>query len=122
MSALKRDIRLLSYGWIVVIVHLVLAALLRLARFAIGLEEYEMYDDYPITWWIVVSLGFTFIASIIYSVKKIFDVHPNIQLRSKSDDVLANVLADPEYRLWHREAQKLLNDRRERRLTHPLDK
>ena len=70
--------------------------LFKLVQVMLGLGEQEMYEKYPASWWIVVSMGLIFIVGLIYSVKKTVDIHPNIQLRSKPDDELKKVLADPE--------------------------
>ncbi len=83
-----------------------------IARFFLGLEEQEFYENFPLVWWGVVTIGFTFVGSLFYGVKKMYDVNPNIHLRAKPDDFLEAVLEDPEYDLWHQEAQRLLTYRR----------
>jgi len=114
MNKLARDIKLRAYGQTANCGSVLSLGLLKLVQVLLGLEEQEFYDKYPVSWWIVVSVGFIFIASLIYTIKRTLDVHPNIQLRSKPDDVLKGVLADPGYQLWHQEAHRLLNKRRKR--------
>ena len=115
MNKLQRDIRLRIGGQMAVAGSFVGLGMFKLAQVLTGLKEQELYKRYPVTWWIAVILGFIFIAALFYSVKKTMDIHPNIQLRSKSDSILKQVLADPEYALWHDEAQRLLNQRDHKR-------
>ena len=112
MNKLKRDIKLCVGGQLAVVAGLVGLGLFKLVQILCGLGEQEMYKQYPASWWVVVSLGLIFIAGLIYSVRKTVDIHPNIQLRSKPDDVLEKIIADPEYRPWHQEAQRLLDQRK----------
>jgi hypothetical protein len=115
MNKLHRNLKLQKYVKITTGVCFAMLGLMALLRNVLGLEEQEFYEKYPAGWWAVVALGFTFLASLVYAAKKTADTHPNIQLRSKSDEVLENVLADPEYELWHHEAQRLLDHRKEGR-------
>lgn len=85
--------------------------LYKLVQLSTGLEEQEFYRQYPASWWIVVTMGSGFIIGLAYVVKKSLDIDPNVQLRSESDKALKDVLADPEYDLWHPEAQSLLAER-----------
>jgi len=73
-----------------------------------------MYQQFPITGWISIIFGLLFMLSLIYSVKKVVDTHPNIQLRSKPDEELIKVISDPELKMWHEEAHKLLNQRNQK--------
>ena len=113
MNKLKRDILLRSIGQMVVAGSFVGLGLFKLIQIIAGLGEQEMYEKFPASWWIVVLMGFIFVAGLFYSVKKTMDIHPNIQLRSKPDGELRRVLADPEYKPWHQEAQRLLEQRQE---------
>ena len=85
--------------------------LLKAVQILMGINEKQFYTHHPSGWWFVVTLGFIFMASLAYGTKKIIDTHPNIQLRSKPDQVLQSVLADPEYAPWHAEALRLLDAR-----------
>ena len=111
MNKLKRDIRLRFIGQLNIACSFVGLGLFKLIQRLAGLSESEMYKRYPASWWVAISLGFIFLAGLIYAVKKSVDIHPNIQLRSKNDSVLKEVLADTEYTLWHPEAQRLLDQR-----------
>jgi len=111
MNKLNRDILLRGIGQVVVAASFVGLGLFKLIQIIVGLGEQEMYKKYPASWWIVVTMGALFIVGLIYSVKKTMDIHPNIQLRFKSDEHLKKVLTDPEYEPWHQEAQRLLDQR-----------
>lgn len=111
MNKLQRDTQRLIRGAGVVGLCFVGLGLMALVQWICGFEEQEFYKQYPASWYVVVTLGFGFIAGLIYSVKKSRDTHPNIQLRTKPDDVLHSVLADPDYGPWHKEAQRLLSQR-----------
>ena len=113
MNKLVRDTRRFLTGCCIVAGCFLGLALLHQIRLHLGLEERELYTQYPACWYAVVTLGFGFIASLIFTVKKAYDTHPNIQLRSKPDDMLESVLSDPEYTPWHKEARRLLTLRRE---------
>ena len=103
----------------IVLVSFLGLGLFKLVQVIAGLGEQEIYKKYPASWWIVITMGFIFIAGLIYSVKKTVDIHPNIQLRSKPDEELKRVLADPEYEPWHQEAQRLLDQRQETQQENP---
>jgi hypothetical protein len=112
MNQLKRD-----FSWFLIAKRAVGGcfiglSLLKGLQFYLGLKEHEFYKQYPISWYVVVVFGLGFVVSLVYSVKKAYDMHPNIQLRTKSDEVLKGVLADPDYKLWHQEAKRLLNERK----------
>jgi hypothetical protein len=112
MNQLKRDIKLLQIGNLVALCSFLSLGLLALARKVfLRLSEQEFYRQYPIGWWVVVILGLCFMVSAVYCIKKKLDIHPNIQLRSKPDEYLESILADPEYQFWHEEAQRLLEIR-----------
>ncbi len=113
MNKLQRDLKLLGYGQVAAALCFAGLGLLALVTHLLGLEEKEFYERFPAGWWVVVVLGFTFIGSLVFMAKKAMDVHPNIQLRSKPDDAIKQVLKDPEYEPWHNEAQRLLNMRAE---------
>ena len=78
-----------------------------------GLTQHEFFDMYPVSAFIAMPLALIFLGGLFYAVKKTFDTNPRIQLRSESDEVLESVLADPDYQLWHREAERLLDQRRQ---------
>ena len=112
MNQLKRD-----FAWFLIARRAVGGcfiglSLLKGLQSYLGLMEHEFYKQYPISWSVVVVFGLGFVVSLVYSVKKAYDMHPNIQLRSKSDEVLEGVLADPDYKLWHQEAKRMLNERK----------
>jgi hypothetical protein len=111
MNKLQRDEKLSNYTWGVLAVSFLGLGFLKIIQVFLGLEEQEFYRQYPAGWWAVVSLGGLFIASLLYGVKKSLDMDPNVQLRSKPDDVLLSVLRDPEYEPWHSEARTLLMKR-----------
>jgi hypothetical protein len=113
MNKLQRDIILRAYAQVVLTGSFVCLGLFKLIQILSGLSEQDMYRRHPASWWIAVSLGFLFISALVYSVKKTVDIHPDIQLRAKPDDVLLDVLADPKYKLWHQEAQRILDKRKE---------
>jgi hypothetical protein len=94
-------------------------AILKLIQVLLDLDEQEFYKRYPIGWWIVVILGLSFIAALIYSVIKKITIDPRIQLRDKSDETIQSILNDPDYELWHPEAQRQLD---ERHSTHSVKK
>ena len=111
MNKLKRDIVQFVIGMCAVGACFIGLALLHRLRLYLGLEEREFYAHYPISWYVVMALGIGFIVTLVFSVKKAYDLHPNIQLRSKPDEFLEGVLADPEYKPWHKEAERLLAQR-----------
>jgi len=86
--------------------------LLKRLQLFLGLKEREFYEQYPIGWYVAIALGIGFIASLVLSVKKAYDANPNIQLRSETNEILENVLADPDYEPWHKEARRLLEKRK----------
>lgn len=111
MNKLKRDnVRFLT-GMCAVAACFIGLALLHRLRLHLGLEEREFYEHYPVSWYVATGLGIVFIVTLVFSVKKAYDSHPNIQLRSKPDEFLESVLADPEYKPWHKEAERLLAQR-----------
>lgn len=83
-------------------------ALLKLVQWISGFDEQQFFKRFPAGEYLIVILGIGFTAGIIYSVKKILDTHPNIQLRNQPADVLRQVLDDPDYASWHDEANRLL--------------
>ena len=112
MNHLKRD-----FAWFLIARRAVGGCfiglgLLKGLQFYIGVNAHDFYKQYPISWYVVVVFGLGFIVSLVYSVKKVYDMYPSIQLRSKSNDILRCVLADPDYKLWHQEAERLLNERK----------
>ena len=86
-------------------------AILKFVQFSLGLDEQEFYQQNPMGWWITVVLGFLFIAVLVYGVFKRIAIDPRIQLRNKSDEEIQNIIDDPEYVLWHSDAQKQLKER-----------
>jgi hypothetical protein len=111
MNKLQRDVRRSKFAWYTNRATFALLGLLKLVQILMGIDEKQFYTQFPAGWWFVISLGFIFIASLVYGTKKVLDTHPNIQLRSTPDQVLQRVLADPEYAPWHAEAQRLLDVR-----------
>ena len=111
MNRLKRDQLRFLRGMLVVAVCFMGLGLLKLVQWICGFEEQKVYTQYPAGGYVAVTLGIGFILGLIYSVKKALDTHPTIQLRRKPDDILQNVLADPEYASWHEEARRLLDKR-----------
>lgn len=114
MNRLRKNIRLLIYGQFCALGSILGLGILRLVQVAAGIEERDFYRRYPTGRWIAASLGLLFIGALIYSVKKVMDVHPNIQLRKQPDEELHRVLADPDYALWHNEARRLLAARQKK--------
>lgn len=114
MTRIERDFRRHAFGQKVLAVSFIGLAVSAAVRWILGISERELYDRYPWSWWIVITLGAGFIWGLFYIVKKKYDLHPNIQLRRKPDEDLHQILADPDYRLWHEEAQRLLNIREEK--------
>jgi hypothetical protein len=112
MNQLKQDIAWFLNATRIIGVCFIGLGLLKGLQLYLGLTEHEFYKRYPITQYVAIAFGLGFIVSLVYSVKKAYDMHPNIQLRSKSDEVLEDVLADPDYKLWHQEAKRLLNERK----------
>ena len=112
MNQLKRDL-----AWFLIATRTVCGCfiglgLLKGLQFYLGLQEQEFHKSYPISRYVAIAFGLGFIASLVYSAKKAYDTHPNIQLRSKSNEILEGVLADPDYKLWHQEAKRLLDERK----------
>ena len=60
---------------------------------------------------IEIGLGLILFVSGIYAFKKTWDTDAASQLFHKSDEVLKQVLSDPEMESWHRVAKKLLKKR-----------
>ncbi len=114
-NKLQKDIQLHRYSFYITIATLVGLLLLKIVQMSIGIDEQEFYKKYPLGWYLVLFLGFSFMGSLIYGVKKSMDTHPNIQLRKKSKEELKSVLDDPDYYLWHDEAQNLLEKKRIRK-------
>ena len=112
MNKLQRDTRVLIIAQLAIAGFFVSLGILKAVRVHLRLTEQEFYRQYPLGWWVVVILGFGFIASLLLAVKKSVDTHPNIQLRKKPDQILEDVLADPSYSPWHAEAARLLEQRR----------
>lgn len=112
MNQLKRDVACFLIARRAVEGCFIGLGLLKGLQFYLGLKEHEFYKQYPISWYVAVACGLGFIVSLVYSVKKAYDMHPNIQLRSKSNEILEGVLADPDYKHWHQEAKRLLDERK----------
>lgn len=112
MSQLKRDIASFRTAIRVVSWFFVGLGVLRGLQFCLGLTEREFYRLYPAGRYVSVALGLGFIISLLYSVKKVYEMHPKIQLRSKPTEVLESVLADPDYAMWHQEAKRLIDKRK----------
>ena len=74
-------------------------------------RDREFYEQYPISWYAAIALGIGFVASLLFALKKACDTHSKIQLRSEANEILENVLADPDYEPWHKEARRLLEKR-----------
>ena len=66
-------------------------------------------------WYLVVVLGIGFMVGLLYAIKKSMDINPNIQLRSKSDEEIQNILNEPGYVPWHPTAELILAQRAENR-------
>jgi hypothetical protein len=111
MNKLHKDIRRLHCGRLAVIGALSGLAVLKLVQVLLGVEEREFYQRHPVAWWSAVVLGLLLVAAMVYCLIKTFAVNPNIQLRNRSDDKIQHVLDDPEYQLWHNEAQRQLDER-----------
>jgi len=111
MNKLSKNLVLRRYALATNGVCFVLLGLIALVRTVLGIEEQALYEKYPVSWWAATALGLAFALSLVYAVKKNVDVNPNIQLRSKPDEFLEGILADPEYQLWHEEANRLLDHR-----------
>ena len=111
MNNLKRDEARLLTGISTNRVCFVGLDLLKSMQLLLGLREREFYEQHPISWYAAIALGIGFVASLLFAVKKACDTHPNIQLRSKANEILENVLADPDYEHWHKEARRLLEKR-----------
>jgi len=111
MNRLRRDVRRHRIAMVVTSACAVGLGLYKLVQLSTGLEEQEFYRQYPASWWIVVTMGSGFIIGLAYSVRKSLDIDPNVQLRSQADEALMDVLADPDYKPWHPEAQNLLAER-----------
>ena len=109
---LKRDNQRRSWAQLATIGSFLAVVLFRVLVKQFGFTEAQFYDKYPASRWIVMPIGLIFIGGLIYTAKKTIDTHPKIQLRSKADDVLESVLTDPDCEQWHREAQRLLDQRR----------
>ena len=86
MNKLVRDAGRLAVGGFTVAACFSGLAILHQIRLHLGLEEHELYAQYPSSWYAAVALGLGFIASLIFTVKKAYDTHPNVQLRSKPVD------------------------------------
>ena len=112
MNKLVRDTRRLAVGGFTVAACFSGLAILHQIRLHLGLEEHELYAQYPSSWYAAVALGLGFIASLIFTVKKAYDTHPHVQLRSKPDEFIERVLSDPQYAAWHKEAKRHLTPRR----------
>jgi hypothetical protein len=112
MNQLKRDFACVLIARRAVGGSFIGLGLLKGLQSYLGLTEHEFYKQYPISWYVAIAFGLSFIVSLVYSVKKVYDMHPNIQLRSKSNEILEGVLADPNYKLWHQEAKRLLDERK----------
>ena len=110
-NTIERDTRRLHQALKTVSASFIALAIFKGIQLLLGYEEQELYQAYPISWWIAVGLGFLFIGGLFYAVKKNYDLHPNIQLRSKPDHVLESVLTDPSFESWHDEAARLLAKR-----------
>jgi hypothetical protein len=111
MNKLIRDRRRLVIAATVVAGCTFSLGILKVVQLTFGLKEQEFYGQFPVAWYVVVTLGSGFTGGLLYSVLKMLSIDPNIQLRSKSDDFLKNILADKEYEPWHNEAQQLLERR-----------
>ena len=109
---LKRNIRSRTFGQLATVGSFLAVVLFQVLVRRLGLTEAQFYDEYPASPWILMPLGLIFIGGMIYTTKKTLDTNPKIQLRSKADDVLESVLTDPDCKEWHREAQRLLDQRR----------
>ncbi|MBT3373977.1 MAG: hypothetical protein HN742_24725 [Lentisphaerae bacterium] len=109
---LKLDLRRRTLGQLATAGSFAAVVLFQVLVRRLGLTEAQFYDKYPASPWIVMPLGLIFIGGLLYTAKKTIDTNPKIQLRSRADDVLESVLADPDCELWHREAQRLLDKRR----------
>ncbi len=111
MNKLKRDKANLRGGISANGACFVGLGLLKSIQLLLGLREREFYEQYPISWYAAIALGIGFVASLLFAVKKARDTHPNIQLRHETNEILENVLADPDYEPWHKEARRLLEKR-----------
>jgi len=83
MSTAKKEMKRLRYGMIGLAGSFIGLGLFKLTQFISGMEEAEFYDKYPASWWIVVSLGFLFIASLFYVLKCASDLNSDLQLGSR---------------------------------------
>jgi len=116
MNKLQRDIRRRTIAQLAVVISFLLTVLIQGWAEYVGLTQHEFFDKYPVIAFIAWFLALIFLGSLFYSAKKTIDTNPRIQLRSEADEVLERLLADPGYQLWHREAQRLLDQRRKTQL------
>jgi len=114
MTRIERDLRRHAFGQKVLAISFVGLGLSAAVRWLLEISESELYDRYPWSGWIVITLSAGFIWGLFYIVKKQYDLHPNIQLRRKSDEYLHQILADADYEPWHYEARRLLTVREEK--------
>ena len=114
MTRIERDLKRKVFGQKVLAISFVGLGSTAAVRWLLGISESELYDRYPWSWWIAITLGAGFIWGLFYAVKKQYDLHPNIRLRRKPDEDLHQILEDSDYGLWHDEARRLLTVRKEK--------
>jgi hypothetical protein len=114
MTRLERDLKRHAFGQKVLAISFVGLFLSAAVGWLLGLSESELYDRYPWSWWVAITLGVGSIWGLFYLIKKQYDLHPNIQLRREPDEHLRRILRDPDYEMWHSEAERLLTARAEK--------
>lgn len=115
MTPIEKNIRRFVFGQKVLALSTIGLFLSAAARWLLGLSEAELYEKYPWSWWVVITFGMGFMWSMFYMIKKQYDLHPNIQLRNKTEEYLESIAANPDYEPWHDEAITLIAQRREKR-------
>ena len=107
-SKLQKDTQIYRYSFCSTIACVIGLVSLKLVQMSTGIDEQEFYQKYSSARYLVLFLSFSFMVSLIYTIKKQFDTNPSIQLRRKSIDELKKIYDDPDYAKWHYMAKSQL--------------